>query len=196
MALSLIPTLYKSLESNGYSSACVLTPLPAGQCCTMHPFRGTLRLAFYLQFFLATSTLRLTTSNLIFQLNTCDYSPYVKPSLTRGWVCRLQFLLVLASAVIHGSESHGIHDHILLSQIRDSSNLEGQDPFFISSRDRVVQLYPQGLSSLFIASYDSQGYGGCIRILLHVGYTSIAPTGLHGPRREHHFQQFLYCYMC
>jgi hypothetical protein len=33
-----------------------------------------------------------------------------------------------ASAVILGSESCGIHDHILLSQIRDSSNLEGQVP--------------------------------------------------------------------
>jgi hypothetical protein len=37
------------------------------------------------QFILATSPLRLTTSNFIFQLNTCGYSPYVKSSLTRGW---------------------------------------------------------------------------------------------------------------
>jgi hypothetical protein len=40
-------------------------------------------------------------------------------SLTRGRVCRLQFLLVLASAVILRSESRGTRDHILLSQIRD-----------------------------------------------------------------------------
>jgi hypothetical protein len=40
-------------------------------------------------------------------------------SLTRGWVCRIQLLLVLASAVIPGTESCGTHDHILLSQIRD-----------------------------------------------------------------------------
>jgi hypothetical protein len=32
---------------------------------------------------------------------------------------RLQFLLVLASTVILGSESRGIRDHILVSQIRD-----------------------------------------------------------------------------
>jgi hypothetical protein len=51
------------------------------------------------QFILATSPLGLTTSNFIFQLNTCDYSPYVKSSVMRGWVCRLQLLLVLASAV-------------------------------------------------------------------------------------------------
>jgi hypothetical protein len=41
------------------------------------------------------------------------------PSLTRRRVCRLQLLLVLASAVILGSGYRGTRDHILLSQIRD-----------------------------------------------------------------------------
>jgi hypothetical protein len=41
------------------------------------------------------------------------------PSLTRGRVCRLQFLLALTSAVIFGSESRRTRGHILLSQIRD-----------------------------------------------------------------------------
>jgi hypothetical protein len=77
------------------------------------------------QFVLATSPLRLTTSNFIFQLNTYGYSPYVTSSLMRGWVCRLQLLFVLASAVILRLVSGGTHDHILLSQIRDSPNLEG-----------------------------------------------------------------------
>jgi hypothetical protein len=81
------------------------------------------------------------------------------PSLMRGRVCRLQLLLVLASAVIRGSESHGTHYHILLSQIRDSSNLEDQVPVFISPRNSVVQLYQQALGSLSVASYYSQGYG-------------------------------------
>jgi hypothetical protein len=40
-------------------------------------------------------------------------------SLTRGRVCCLQLLLVLASAVIFGSESHRTRGLILLSQIRD-----------------------------------------------------------------------------
>jgi hypothetical protein len=40
-------------------------------------------------------------------------------SLTRGRVCRLQVLLVLASVVIFGSDSLGILDHILLSHIRN-----------------------------------------------------------------------------
>jgi hypothetical protein len=54
----------------------------------------------------------------------------------RGRICRSQLLLVLASAVVLGSESCGTHDHILLSQIRDSPNLEGQAPIFISPGTR------------------------------------------------------------
>jgi hypothetical protein len=61
---------------------------------------------------------------------------------------------------ILGSESRGTHNHILLSQIRDSPHLEGQVPVFISPRNRVAQLYPQAPGSLFVASCDTQGYGG------------------------------------
>jgi hypothetical protein len=107
-----------------------------------------------------------------FQLNTCFHSLYVTSSLTRGWVSRLQLQLALASAVIPRSESRETHDRILLSQIRDSPNLEGQVPIFISSRNRVAKLYPQALGSLLVTSYDSQGYGGGIRPRLHTGLTS------------------------
>jgi hypothetical protein len=75
----------------------------------------------------------------------------------------LQLLLVLVSAVILRSESLWTHDHILLSQILDSPNLEDQVLLFISPRNTVTQLYPQVLGSLFVASCDSQGYGGGIR---------------------------------
>jgi hypothetical protein len=61
-------------------------------------------------------------------------------SLTRGRICLLKLLLVPASAVILGSESRGTRDHIVLFQIRDSPNLEGQIPIFISPRKRVAQL--------------------------------------------------------
>jgi hypothetical protein len=139
------------------------------------------------QFVLTTSPLRLTTSNFIFQLNTCRYSPYVTSSLTRGWFYRLQLLLVLASAVILTFDSHGTHDHILLSEIRESPNLEGQVPVFISPRNRVARLYPQALGSLFVASYDSKGYGGGIRPRLHSAvnpctlnrYLQFVPHGKH-----------------
>jgi hypothetical protein len=66
-------------------------------------------------FVLAINPLRPTNRNFIVQLNTCGYSPYVTSSLMRGWICRLQLLLVLASAVILRSESRGTHAHILLS---------------------------------------------------------------------------------
>jgi hypothetical protein len=125
---------------------------------------------------LATSPLKLTTSNFIFQLNTCYYSPYVTSSLPRGWLCRLQLLLVLASAVIPGSESHNSRDHIILSQIWDSPNLEGQVPVFIFPRNSVIQLYPQALGPLFVSSYHSQGYGGGIRTrLYHIFVFSVHP---------------------
>jgi hypothetical protein len=50
------------------------------------------------------------------QLRVCSCGEL---SLTRGRVCRLQLLLVLARAVILGSETRGARDRILLSQIRD-----------------------------------------------------------------------------
>jgi hypothetical protein len=118
---------------------------------------------------MATSPLKLTTSNFIFQLNTCGYNPYVTSCLTRGWVCRLKLLLILASAVILRSESRGIHDHILVPHIRDSPNLEGQVPVFVSSRIRMALLYPQALGTLFVTSYVSQGYSGGIGPRLHTG---------------------------
>jgi hypothetical protein len=40
--------------------------------------------------------------------------------------------------------------------IWDSPNLQGQVLVFMSPRNRVVQLYPRTLGSLFVASYDSQ----------------------------------------
>jgi hypothetical protein len=93
----------------------------------------------------------------------------------RGWVCCLQLLLDLASAVILRSESCGTHDHILLSQIRDSPNLEDQVPAFISSRKRVAQLYPQAPGSLFVASYDSH-----IKVIYahHVYESSVTSTSV------------------
>jgi hypothetical protein len=78
-------------------------------------------------------------------------------------------MLVSTSAIILRSEYRGTHDHILLSQIRDSFYLEGQIPAFISSRNRVDQFYPEAQGSLFVASYDSQGYDGGIRTHIHTG---------------------------
>jgi hypothetical protein len=56
--------------------------------------------------------------------------------------------------------SHAEHVTIFYCLIWDSPNLEGQVPVFISTRNRVAQLYPRALGSLYIASCDSQGYSG------------------------------------
>jgi hypothetical protein len=42
----------------------------------------------------------------------------------------------------------------------------------------MAQLYPQALGSLYVASYDSQGYGGVILTRLHTGPQPGGP----GPR--------------
>jgi hypothetical protein len=47
------------------------------------------------------------------------------PSLTRGRVCRLQLLLVLASAVIFGFEARRTRGHILLSRLKFESYCPG-----------------------------------------------------------------------
>jgi hypothetical protein len=47
----------------------------------------------------------------------------------------------------------------------DSTNLKGQVPVFISPRKQVAL----GAGFLFVASYNSQGYGGGILTCLHMG---------------------------
>jgi hypothetical protein len=78
----------------------------------------------------------------------------------------VQLLLGLARAVALESKSHRIHDYILLS------HLTLLVPVFISPRKRVAQLYSRALGSLFVASYDSQGYDGVILTRLHTGKLS------------------------
>jgi hypothetical protein len=87
--------------------------------------RVTLRLAIYHQSVHLGAKPIETHDQYFFQLSTCGYSPYVTFSLTRGWICRLQLLLVLARAAILRSESRGTHDRILLYQIPDSPHPEG-----------------------------------------------------------------------
>jgi hypothetical protein len=64
-----------------------------------------------------------------------------------GQLCCLQLQLAFASAFILRSKSHRTRNHILLPRNRDSRNLEGQVPIFISTRSRTAQLYPQALGS-------------------------------------------------
>jgi hypothetical protein len=54
---------------------------------------------------------------------------------------------------------------ILYCLIWDSHNLKSHVLVFISPWIRVAQLYPPALGSLYVASCDSQGYGGGILIV-------------------------------
>jgi hypothetical protein len=88
-------------------------------------------------------------------------------------------------------ESRWTHTHILLSQIRDTSNLEGHVPVFIAPRNRMAQLYPQALGFFCVASYTSQDHGGGIPALTHLCRLSdIASERIH---RKHRFQQYFHC---
>jgi hypothetical protein len=69
--------------------------------------------------------------------------------MTRERVCLLYMLMNFASVVFLGSESLGIRDHILLSQFE---------------------------TTLFVASYDSQGRCGGIRSRLHTGLLGYSGT--------------------
>jgi hypothetical protein len=69
--------------------------------------------------------------------------------LTRGWVCRLQLLLALASAFILRSESRR-------TRVPQPG---GQVPVFISPRNGGPVI-PRALGYLSVAFYDSQGCGG------------------------------------
>jgi hypothetical protein len=50
-----------------------------------------------------------------------------------------------------------------------TSTLEDQASVFMSRSDRVSQLYPEALGSLFVAFYDSQGCSGGILTRLYMG---------------------------
>jgi hypothetical protein len=55
---------------------------------------------------------------IVWQLRVCWFGA---PSLTRGRVCRLQLLLILASAIIFGSESRRTRGHISLARLKFES---------------------------------------------------------------------------
>jgi hypothetical protein len=89
------------------------------------------------------------------------------PSHARGRVCCLQFL-TLGSALILESESHRIHDHILLSPILDFPNWRARSLHWhppVSGRPNCTPT--TGLP--FRRLYYSHDYGGGNRNRLHSG---------------------------
>jgi hypothetical protein len=55
------------------------------------------------------------------------------------------------------------------SDLLATSKLEDQVCVFMSHSEKVAQFYTQTPRSLFVAFYDSQGYGGIILTHLHTG---------------------------
>jgi hypothetical protein len=82
---------------------------------------------------------------------------FVTPSLTRGRVCNLLYncFWALPELSLLGRSPVELKA-IFYCLIWDSPNLEVQVPIFVSPRNRVVQIYPRALGSLFVTSYDSQ----------------------------------------
>jgi hypothetical protein len=146
--------------NNCFTSASALKSfLNGGYLPTTLFFRVTLRGAVYRQ------SVRLGAEPLktdvqffffffFFTIEHLGHSPYVTFSLTRGWHCRLQLLLALARTDILRSESRRIHDHILLSQIRDSLNLEPRSPYLYSPGTLWPSYNLRALGSLYVAFYD------------------------------------------
>jgi hypothetical protein len=54
--------------------------------------------------------------------------------------------------------------------IRDFLTWWARSPYLCPPRNKVAQLYPRALGSLFVASYDSEDYGGVIATRLHMGW--------------------------
>jgi hypothetical protein len=92
------------------------------------------------------------------------------PSLARGWVCNLlvQLPLGLARAVTFGYKSYRTHDHFLLSHMRLPQPREPGPCTYIPQEQGGPVIIP-GTGFPFVASYDSQGYGGGILTRLHTG---------------------------
>jgi hypothetical protein len=129
------------------------------------------------QFFLATNPLRLTTSNFIFQLNTCGYSPYVTSSLMRGWVYSCCWASPAQS--FSGPSPTGLMTTFYCLRFETPPTWRTRPRIYIP-RYRMALLYPQILCSLFIA----------LPLLASI---VLLRRPLHGPTRKHRFKQYLYC---
>jgi hypothetical protein len=135
------------------------------------------------QFVLATSPLRLKTSNFISQLNTCGYSPYVTSSLTRGCVS-----FTIASGPRQRSHSRirvpsDSWSHFTVSDSR-LPTWRGRSPYLYPPQDKGGPVIPP------VTGFPLR------RLLRLAGLRwrySTPPT--HGPNTKDRIQEF-YCSVC
>jgi hypothetical protein len=82
----------------------------------------------------------------------------------------------ICSAITKWFESRRTRNHTLLSHLRlPQPGGPGSSP-----RNRMAQLYPRALGSLYVVSHDSQGYGGGILTLPQPGGPGARIYILHG----------------
>jgi hypothetical protein len=101
--------------------------------------------------FLATSPLRPTTRIYIFRLNICGYSSYVTSLWREDGSVVYSCCWSSPAQSFSGLSLAGLMTAFYCLQIRDSPNLKGQVPVFISPRNRVARLYPQALGCLILS---------------------------------------------
>jgi hypothetical protein len=114
-------------------------------------------------------------------------------SLTRGWVCRLQWLVVLATAVFFGSKSRWTRDNILLSQIRDFpfrrllrvaglrwrySTPPPHGRFSVSRINYVSSLYNCGANRIQIITSNSSPIISCLSVAAETSLNFVATLWL------------------
>jgi hypothetical protein len=93
---------------------------------------------------------------------------FVSPSLTRGQVCNMLLLLVLASAVPRNSGPY-----FIVPILQTCPTWRARSLYLYPTGTGSPRYIPWALGSLFVASYDSQGYGGGILTRLHTGKSEI-----------------------
>jgi hypothetical protein len=86
--------------------------------------------------------------SLKFSLDSCGFCYFIAPWQTRGRVCNLLLLPVLASAVPLGSESSGTQYHILLSQFLRLHQPGGPGPRIYIPQEQGGPDIPKALRSL------------------------------------------------
>jgi hypothetical protein len=135
-------------------------------CWCLFQSRVTLRLALYRQSVcIGDNPMRLRTSNFIFQLNTCGYSPYVTSSPTRDWV----------SFTIAAGPRQRSHSQVRVP--RDSwPHFTVSDSWFPQHGGSGLSIYVPTVTGWpsytpwHWVPFSSQGYAGCIRPRLHTGF--------------------------
>jgi hypothetical protein len=120
------------------------------------------------QFVLGTSSLKPMTRIFILQLNTCGYSPYVTSLWREKGSVVYNCCWFSPAQSISGPSPAGLMTTFYCLRFETLPTWRARCPY-LYSLGTVSRLHAHALGSLFVASYDTQGYGGGIRPRLHTG---------------------------